>query len=433
MYFYFVVKHLQILYLAILSAVVLVPFSAGRAFASNPSSSGPYEIMVVDYYTIATKAEIDDFKTLVESYLSTYIGRCADIENNAVILKKSKKATLQDINEIVKGALTFYDYSQLRDFKGFSPMIEDKLGAIDKIDFKKSKIAQNTASQAEVRSIQEYYLQKELEDLKLLINIELGMFSGNNLMVKTSTEQSLVDEKTKRQLIEQYTGTDRNSPLEPIKVKISDESFAMINFKDTSTLDQKPSASTIDQDLMSRVLDLLEQNNRKLDQMQGQMDQMRVEQIQLWQKQQDEKNIALQKQIDDLKQLVNSGQLPNPSVSSASGGRGEILNFPKQVVLYYATGSSELDASSKLALNEIIDLLARQPNVTALIAGHADKSGDTQKNALIANKRALGVKDFFIRSGLSSERFITVSYGDKNDNGIGNQRRVVIEFILRTP
>jgi outer membrane protein OmpA-like peptidoglycan-associated protein len=365
--------------------------------------------------------------------LSTYIARCADIENDAVALKKSKKETLRDINAIVKGALTFYEYSQLQDFSGFSAMIEDKLEAIERIDFKKSKSTRNGASQAEVRSIQEFYLQKELEDLKILINIELGMFSGNNLMVKTSTEQTLVDEDTKRELLRQYTGSDRNTPLGPIKVKISDESLALINFKDTSTLDPMPAPSADNSDLMSRVLDLLEQNNKKLDQMQTQIDQMRIEQIQLWQQQQDAKNVALQSQIDDLRALVMGGKIPTTPSTLPSKSGGEVLNFPQYVELFFASGSSELDASSQLALNEIVDLLARQPHVTVIVSGYADKSGTPEKNLIISQKRAIGVKNFFVRSGLDPSRFVMKYHGDKKAQDTGNNRKVVVEFILDQP
>lgn len=389
--------------------------------------------MVIDYYALATREDIDAFKAVVDSYLSTYIARCADIENDAVALKKSKKETLRDINAIVKGALTFYEYSQLQDFSGFSAMIEDKLEAIERIDFKKSKSTRNGASQAEVRSIQEFYLQKELEDLKILINIELGMFSGNNLMVKTSTEQTLVDEETKRELLRQYTGSDRNTPLGPIKVKISDESLALINFKDTSTLDPTPAPSADNSDLMSRVLDLLEQNNQKLDQMQTQIDQMRIEQIQLWQQQQDAKNLALQSQIDDLRALVIEGKIPTTLPTPPSKSGGEVLNFPQYVELFFTSGSSELDASSQLALNEIVDLLARQPEVTVIVSGYADKSGTPEKNLIISQKRAIGVKNFFVRSGLDPNRFVMKYHGDKKAQDTGNNRKVVVEFILDQP
>jgi outer membrane protein OmpA-like peptidoglycan-associated protein len=156
---------------------------------------------------------------------------------------------------------------------------------------------------------------------------------------------------------------------------------------------------------MGKVLELLEQNNRKLDLMQAQMDQMRVEQIQMWQQQQDAKNLAMQNQIDELRTLVAGGKIQPPKAVAPSAGSGEVLNFPQKVELYYATGSSQLDASSQFALNEIVDLLARQPNVQVVISGYADKTGSPEKNLLISQKRASVVKAFFVQSGLDARRF----------------------------
>jgi outer membrane protein OmpA-like peptidoglycan-associated protein len=409
---------------------LVLPVSATPELPNGPITKAGLHVLVIDYYGLASDEDRNEFKEVVNSYLSMYIERCADIEDDAVQLKKSKKETLRDINSIVTGALTFYDYQQLQDFQGFSIMVEDKLSAIDRIDFRKAKLASGGSANSEKRSIQEFYLKQELDDLKLLINIELGMFSGNNLMVKTSSDRTVVDDETKQELLKQYTGSEKNTPLGPIKVKISPESMALINFKDTSSLDTDAAAPRVEQpDLMERVLQLLEQNTSKLDQMQIQIDQMRVEQIQLWQQQQDAKNVALQSQIDELKGMIVSGAIPRIESSNPDSNAGMVLNFPKQVELFYANGATTLDASSQLALNEIVDLLARQPKVKVIISGYADKSGNSATNLLISQKRANGVKTFFTKSGLNGDRFITKYHGDTHANGEGNNRRVTVEFI----
>jgi outer membrane protein OmpA-like peptidoglycan-associated protein len=412
---------------------MLMSFAVPQSFAAMEPlvpASTTYHILVIDYYQLANTFEKDAFKDQVNSYLSTYIERCADIIDDDVKLKKSKKETMKDINAIVLGALKFFDYQQLHDFDGFSDMVGDKLTAIEKIDFRHAKSMKGGALGSEKRSIQEFYLKQELDDLKLLINIELGMFSGNNLMVHSATDKTVVDDATKKELLAQYTGADRHAPLGPIRVKISDESMALLNFEDTSTLDPTPALlPPADQDLMQKVLSLLEQNTSKLDQMQLQIDQMRLEQIQLWQQQQDAKNLALQQQIDDLKALVTGGQIPVATPPSMSVSTGQILNFPEKVDLYFESGSTALDANAQLALNEIVDLLARQPQVKVIISGFADKTGQATNNLMISQKRAVGVKSFFTKSGLNESRFITKYHGDSQGEAKGNQRRVTIEFI----
>jgi len=238
-----------------------------------------------------------------------------------------------------------------------------------------------------------------------------------------------VDEKTKQELLAEYTGSDKNTPLGPIRVKISEESVALINFKDTSSLDNSPSPSGHDHEVMNKVLQLLEQNTSKLDQMQSQIDQMRLEQIKLWQDQQNEKNLALQSQIDELKQLIQAGQIPSQGIGIANPSSNTVLNFPKKVELFYKTGETNLDASSQLALNEIIDLLARQPQVKVIVSGYADQTGTASSNLLISQKRAVAVKNFFIKSGLDGDRFVTTFHGDKAVSNVGNNRKVTVEFI----
>jgi len=89
-----------------------------------------------------------------------------------------------------------------------------------------------------------------------------------------------------------------------------------------------------------------------------------------------------------------------------------------------------LDAGSKLALNEIVDILARDPSLNLIITGFADKTGDAAKNLLLSQQRANAVKKFLTGSGLPSERFITKYFGDRDSKQENtNDRKVVIEFV----
>ena len=99
-----------------------------------PSRSEEHRI-VINYYEHADNLALDQFEQLVSTYLSMYVDRCASIEKGDVKLRRSKKETLRELNGIVKGALEFYDYERLRDFKGFSKMVEQKLAGIEALDF----------------------------------------------------------------------------------------------------------------------------------------------------------------------------------------------------------------------------------------------------------------------------------------------------------
>ena len=105
-------------------------------------------------------------------------------------------------------------------------------------------------------------------------------------------------------------------------------------------------------------------------------------------------------------------------------------NLPQSMNIYFASGSSSLDAGSKLSLNEIVDILARSPSLKLIVTGYADKSGDTARNLILSQKRANEVKSFLAASGLPQDRFITKYFGDRDSRTeSSNDRRVAIEFV----
>lgn len=408
-----------------------------------PTKTAEHRI-VINYYEPADTKQLDQFQDLVSSYLNLYIDKCALIDDGDVKLKRSKKETKKDLDNIVIGALEFYEYEKLRDFKGFSKMVENKINSIEALDFNKSEFAAGAADAESKNRMQKFYLQKELSDLKLLANMEVGIFGDDNLMVVSSSDETIIDEDVKQKIIDQYTDYDPTKPLEPIKVKLSDESIALINFKDASTLDGSSGTTSnstpqTDDDFAAQVLQLLEANNSKLDGMQQQIDELRTEQMKLWQQQQDDKNLAMQKQIDDLREMVfalvkmNTGEplaTTGPDIVKPGKSESTVTNLPRSMNVYFGKASSDLDANSKLALNEIVDILARSPSLKLIVTGYADKTGDAAKNLLLSQQRANEVKKFLASSGLPQDRFITKYFGDRDSSSENSSdRRVEIEFV----
>ncbi len=406
-----------------------------------PTRTAEHRI-VINYYEPADQLHLDQFQDLVSSYLNLYIDRCAELKGGDVKLKNSKKETIRDLNNIVKGALDFYEYEKLKDFKGFSKMVENKIASIDALDFSSTDYTAGAADDDSKLRMQKFYLQKELSDLKLLVNMELGIFGEGNLLIVSSSDETVIDDAAKQRLIKEYTSYDPKKPLDPIKVKLSDESMALINFKDTTIIGKdsaQQNAATTDNEFAAQVLKLLEVNNSKLDGMQKQIDDLRNEQMKMWQQQQNDKNLTMQKQIDDLREMVFALVKMNSGSDVADGGRanlppakgeGTVSNLPQSMNIYFATGSFALDAGSKLSLNEIVDILARSPSLKLIVTGYADKSGDTARNLLLSQKRANEVKVFLAASGLPQERFITKYFGDRDSRTeTYSDRRVSIEFV----
>jgi outer membrane protein OmpA-like peptidoglycan-associated protein len=404
-----------------------------------PTKTSEHRI-IINYYQPADDQQLDQFQDLVSSYLSLYIENCAEMKSDDVHLRKSRKETLRDLNGIVKGVLEFYEYEKLKDFKGFSAMVANKLDAIEGLDFSKTTFAAGAVDEESRRRMQKFYLDKEISDLKLLVNMEVGIFGDDNLMVISGSEETIIDDGAKEYLLGEYLAYDPKKPLEPIKVSLSNESLALINFKDTTALggEQQNATSAVNDQFMSQILSLLQTNNEKLDGMQRQIDDLRAEQLRIWQEQQDEKNLTMQKQIDDLREMVfalvkmNSGDAVadlRPSLPPPRS-EGTVSNLPGSMNIYFEKGSTMLNAGSKLSLNEIVDILARSPGLKLIVTGYADRTGDPGKNLLLSQQRANEVKSFLAASGLSQDRFITKYFGDRDSNQESrNDRKVTIEFV----
>ncbi len=401
-----------------------------------PAHSEEHRI-IIHYYEHADQVALNRFEQLVSSYLAMYVEKCASIQNGDVKLRRSKKETLKDLNGIVKGAVDFYDYQQLAGFKGFSKVVERKLAAIDALDFRTVEFSVGDNDEDAENRMRRNFLEKELSDLNMLVRMEVGMYGEENLMVVQGSEEVVIDNGAREKLLQQYLGDEKWAPLEPIRVELDGSGLATIDLSDRSKLDSPlPDEST---NINAQLLELLQSNNNKLDGMQKQIDDLRSEQLKLWQQSQDEKNVAMQKQIDDLREMVFALVKMNTGDAVADGSNtmlppartgSTVANLPGSMNVYFPKGSVKLDAGAALSLNEIVDILARSPQLKLIVTGYADKSGDAARNLLLSQQRANAVKDFLVKSGLSADRFITKYYGDRDSVQEGlTDRKVVIEFV----
>lgn len=393
--------------------------------------------IIINYYEHADEVALDRFEQLVSSYLAMYVEKCASIQNGDVKLRRSKKETMKDLNGIVKGAVDFYDYQQLSGFKGFSKVVEQKLAVIDALDFREIEFSVGNDDMESESRMRRNFLEKELADLNTLVRMEVGMYGEESLMVVQGSEEIVIDNGARDRLLEQYLGDEKWAPLDPIRVELDGSELATIDLNDHSQLhsDFADQSGSIN----AQLLELLQSNNTKLDGMQKQIDDLRSEQLKLWQQSQDEKNVAMQKQIDDLREMVFALVKMNTGDAVADGSNtllppsrseGTVANLPGSMNVYFPKSSVQLDASAAMSLNEIVDILARSPQLKLIVTGYADKSGDPARNLMLSQQRANAVKQFLVKSGLSADRFITKYYGDRDSVEEGlSDRKVVIEFV----
>ena len=143
-------------------------------------------------------------------------------------------------------------------------------------------------------------------------------------------------------------------------------------------------------------------------------------------------------QIDDLRAMVlklsqTGGDTEIVSSEKVSAPRiEEVLDIelPERISLYFDRGQSSLNITHQLMLAEVIDIMARYPQLDLIITGMADRVGDEKTNLQLSRDRATAVKSFILRSGLSADRFVVNFVGDsKSENESTSDRKVILEFV----
>ncbi|HOF40620.1 MAG TPA: peptidoglycan-associated lipoprotein Pal [Candidatus Hydrogenedentes bacterium] len=82
--------------------------------------------------------------------------------------------------------------------------------------------------------------------------------------------------------------------------------------------------------------------------------------------------------------------------------------------VYFAYDSSQLDPTAMGTLKRNAEIIKQMPNSVIQIEGHCDERGTQQYNLALGERRALAVRDYLIRLGISGDRLVTISYGEED-------------------
>jgi len=93
----------------------------------------------------------------------------------------------------------------------------------------------------------------------------------------------------------------------------------------------------------------------------------------------------------------------------------EKLAVGEKVVLnniLFELNSAVLNLEANKELEVALDFLKDNPEVNIEIGGHTDVSGEDDYNLKLSKERAKSVLDFFVASGISSDRLTHIGYGE---------------------
>ncbi|MDQ3191391.1 MAG: OmpA family protein [Bacteroidota bacterium] len=97
--------------------------------------------------------------------------------------------------------------------------------------------------------------------------------------------------------------------------------------------------------------------------------------------------------------------------------------------VFFKSGSIKLSIEAIEELNNVVEILKKEPDKKAKVTGFTDTVGDVEKNIDLSNQRAKAAADFIISKGVSKERINFSGSGDQaSTEAIKTNRRVEIEL-----
>ncbi len=111
----------------------------------------------------------------------------------------------------------------------------------------------------------------------------------------------------------------------------------------------------------------------------------------------------------------------------------------KAANVYFNYERHGLTKETKQTLDRMIEYILIENNLDRIIiSGHADKKGPARFNKWLAEARAIAVRDYFKEKGVTPNRYIVRTFGEKSPiasnakpEGRANNRRVYIQLIAK--
>jgi outer membrane protein OmpA-like peptidoglycan-associated protein len=134
---------------------------------------------------------------------------------------------------------------------------------------------------------------------------------------------------------------------------------------------------------------------------------------------------------EDARPTVQLHKRPkNPSVKI----EGKEIKISKQI--HFETDSAKILGDSNSLMEEIADVMARNPNIKKVeIQGHTDNTGTREHNLQLSDARASAVKAWLVSAGIDGNRLVPKGYGQDrplapNVTAANRARNRRVQFII---
>jgi outer membrane protein OmpA-like peptidoglycan-associated protein len=119
---------------------------------------------------------------------------------------------------------------------------------------------------------------------------------------------------------------------------------------------------------------------------------------------------------------------------------GEVLHAqparPFTYTLFFTTGTTELTAQSRQALNDVRQKIKGFPAAQVTVIGHTDRVGTVEANDALSLKRAAAIREVLVQIGIPREAIEIVGRGEREPlvqtaDSVAEERNRRVEIKLR--
>jgi len=115
-----------------------------------------------------------------------------------------------------------------------------------------------------------------------------------------------------------------------------------------------------------------------------------------------------------------AGGMGGAGMGAARPGSQEDLVASVGDRVFFDTDSTQVRGDGRSTLERQAAWLARYPNVTVYMEGHADERGTREYNLALGQRRANSARDLLVAGGVSGQRIQTISYGKDRPAALGS-------------
>ncbi len=321
-----------------------------------------------------------------------------DMEEGVVDWSMTERQVKQKMERIVLDVQSLQSLESLKSFRNFSSEVQVLIAEVSTLtyrDLRRWRMAEGL-SDAE----QWYVLvQSSLEELKMQVAMELNLHF--NAVLYHELDRAVTDWRNSNIESEDWREVDPEALLPPIDWVASDVTRALLSGEDGSSWDDVQGSGETSESMqwwMDRVLDMLENQDRRLSLLEGQD--------------------VIERDPERFKPISMDPRLQN-------------LHLPASLDIRFVSGSHALGLNSQMQLNEIMEILGRYPQIRVVCTGHADASGDRAPNYQLSKRRAQAVRSYLLQSGVTNDRVLLNFFGEERGRQSGSEdRRVEVTFYV---